>query len=233
MKNIISIDAIKKFGFEFLSIFIGVFAAFALDSWNETRKDKYVEIKILSEINNGLKQDIKDIRLNIIGHQQGIQAVNYFQKIILNQPVSKDSLKQYYFSLFRNFISIQNSSGYQTLKSKGLEIIENDSLRLQILSLYENDFNSIRKLEEDYSELQFHQIYYNKFNDYFATNLLIDTEGKPLDVRFPIILGQKEKNILLLDLWRIKRNRMFILTICEDVITKIKALQQNIEEELQ
>lgn len=52
MKNIISIDAIKKFGFEFLSIFIGVFAAFALDSWNETRKDKYVEIKILSEINN-------------------------------------------------------------------------------------------------------------------------------------------------------------------------------------
>ncbi|MGX7688539.1 hypothetical protein [Flectobacillus sp. BAB-3569] len=233
MKKIISIDAIKKFGFEFLSIFIGVFAAFALDSWNETRKDKYVEIKILSEINNGLKQDVKDIMLNMEGHQQGIQAASYFQKVILNQPVSSDSIRQYHFRLFRNFISIQNSSGYQTLKSKGLEIIENDSLRLQILSLYENDFNSIRKLEEDYSELQFHQVYYNKFNDYFSSNLILDAEGKLSGIRYPIILGQKEKNILLLDLWRIKRNRMFIISTCEDVIKKIKALQKNIEEELQ
>jgi hypothetical protein len=167
------------------------------------------------------------------GHQQGIQAASYFQKVILNQPVSSDSIRQYHFRLFRNFISIQNSSGYQTLKSKGLEIIENDSLRLQILSLYENDFNSIRKLEEDYSELQFHQIYYNKFNDYFASNLILDAEGKLSGIRYPIILGQKEKNILLLDLWRIKRNRMFIISTCEDVIKKIKALQKNIEEELQ
>jgi hypothetical protein len=81
MKNIISIDAIKKFGFEFLSIFIGVFAAFALDSWNETRKDKYVEVKILSEINNGLKQDIQDIELNVLGHKQGIEATTFFQKL--------------------------------------------------------------------------------------------------------------------------------------------------------
>ena len=36
-----------------------------------------------------------------------------------------------------------------------------------------NDFNSIRKLEEDYSELQFHQAYYNKFNDYFSSNLIL------------------------------------------------------------
>jgi len=139
MKKIISIDAIKKFGFEFLSIFIGVFAAFALDSWNETRKDKYVEIKILSEINNGLKQDVKDIMLNMEGHQQGIEATTFFQKAILSLPINHDSTNVYYFRLFRDFISTQNSSGYQTLKSKGLEIIDNDSLRSQILSLYEND----------------------------------------------------------------------------------------------
>ncbi|MFY7827751.1 MAG: DUF6090 family protein [Flectobacillus sp.] len=233
MKNIISIDAIKKFGFEFLSIFIGVFAAFALDSWNETRKDKYVEIKILSEINNGLKQDIQDMELNMMGHKEGIEATTFFQKAILSLPINHDSTNVYYFRLFRDFISTQNSSGYQTLKSKGLEIIDNDSLRFQILSLYENDYNSIRKLEEEYSELQFHKNYYAKFNDCFAENLIFDTKGVVKGMNSPLALTTKQKNILLLDLYRIKRNRMFVLSIYEDIIVKIKALQQNIEEELQ
>ena len=41
---------LNKFLLEFLSIFIGVFAAFALDNWNEDRKDHITEMSILQEI---------------------------------------------------------------------------------------------------------------------------------------------------------------------------------------
>ncbi len=147
-------DRFNKFFFEFLSIFIGVFAAFALDNWNDNRKDHITEISILQEINNGLKQDLADIEINIKGHEQGIQAVNHFRAIVLNKQINNDTLWFHYFNLFRDFVSVQNNSGYETLKSKGLEIIENDSLRPKIISLYEGDYNTIRKLEEDVYDLQ-------------------------------------------------------------------------------
>ena len=49
----------KEYGFEFLSIFIAVLAAFALNNWNENRRDKHTEHKILTEISNGLENTIE------------------------------------------------------------------------------------------------------------------------------------------------------------------------------
>lgn len=44
----------EKIGFEFLSIFIAVTSAFALNNWNENRRDDNAANKILAEISNGL-----------------------------------------------------------------------------------------------------------------------------------------------------------------------------------
>jgi hypothetical protein len=43
----------KQYGFEFLSIFIAVIAAFALNSWGDERRDRLAEQKILLEIHRG------------------------------------------------------------------------------------------------------------------------------------------------------------------------------------
>lgn len=232
LTNCMDTQKIKKFGFEFLTIFIGVFAAFALDNWNDNRKDNNTELKILSEINNGLKQDIKDINVNVEGHKSGLLATAFFSKLLLNKQVHSDSLMYHYFNLLRDFISVQNISGYQTLKSKGLEIIRNDSLRTEILSLYENDYNSLRKLEESYSELQFFEHYHQEFNNAIAPNIIIDKDGKLSGVNSPLKLTEKEKKILLIDLWKITTNRNFMLNNYTDVKNKIIKLQKHIEAEL-
>lgn len=225
-------EIIRKYGFEFLTIFIGVFAAFALESWNENRKDDMIEMKILSEIHNGLNQDIKDININMTGHQAGQQATKYFGKLILNKAVSSDSIIYNYFILFRGFISVQNISGYETLKSKGLEIIKNDSLRAEILSLYENDYNSLRKLEENYSELEFFRNYYQDFNHLLAPHFIIDKNGKFSGINQPLQLTEKEQKILLTNLWMMNTNRNFMLSGYTEVKGKIGKLQKRIQNEL-
>jgi hypothetical protein len=226
------IEKIKKFAFEFFTIFIGIFAAFALDNWNENRKDKNTEIKILTEINNGLNQDVKDLKVNELGHKMGLRAVEYFYEIILNKHPETDSLKQHYFSLFRGFISIQNLSGFETLKSKGLEIIENDSLRTEILSLYENDYNILRKLEENYSEGQFFDHYSQSFDNSMGQNFIFENNGKLTGIKYPILLTEKEKKVLLIDLWKVRINRNFMLENYSEVKNKIIKLQQHLEKEL-
>jgi len=226
------IELIKKYGFEFLTIFIGIFAAFALDNWNEDRKDNNTQIKILSEINKGLSQDIRDIGVNENGHRFGLLATSYFEKLILNKQPDTDSLTFHYFNLLRDFISVQNISGYETLKSKGLEIVTDDSLRTEILALYENDYNSLRKLEENYSEIQFFENYNADFNNAIAPNFAMDQNGKITGINRPLKLTEKEQKILLTDLWKISKNRIFMIKNYSEVKNKIIKLQKRIEKEL-
>ena len=72
----------KEKGFEFLSIFIAVVSAFALNNWNQNRRDDYSENKILIEISNGLEKDLDDIKENISGHKRGISACKYFRNAL-------------------------------------------------------------------------------------------------------------------------------------------------------
>lgn len=226
------IETLKKYGFEFLTIFVGIFAAFTLDNWNENRKDHHTEIKILYEINRGLQQDMSDIDVNAAGHRAGLQAAVFFSQLILNKRSNSDSIGYHYFNLLRDFISVQNISGYQTLKSKGLEIIQNDSLRTKILSLYENDYNSLRKLEEDYAELQFFQHYQHDFSQLMVPDFMLDTNGKVGGISIPLNVTAAEKKILLIDLSRMAANRNFMIATYTEVKSKIMKLQQQIDAEL-
>lgn len=222
----------KKYGFEFLSIFVAVVLAFSLDNWNQNRREAHLENKILTEIANGLEKDIEDLRLNVRGHKQGISACNYFRKALAGEKVSTDSLMNHYLNLTRDFISIQNVAGYETLKSKGLELLENDSLRLQIISLYEYDYNTLRKLEEEYSELQFQQSYFKEINQGLAPSFQFDTNQKVVGMDIPLTISDKEKKILLLYLWKIQFNRNFMLSYYTDVEKKITQVHENIRTEL-
>jgi len=228
-----NIESLKKYGFEFLSIFVAVVLAFALDNWNENRREAYSEDKILSEIAHGLKKDIDDLRLNELGHRYGISACNYFRKALAGKEVSKDSLMIYYFSLTRDFVSIQNTAGYETLKSKGLELVENDSLRLQIISLYEYEYNTLRKLEEEYSEMQFQENYFNEINQELAPNFKFDANQNIIGITSPLVISDHKKKILLLCLWKIQKNRNFILSFYSDIENKTNQVHKNILSELE
>lgn len=220
----------KKYSFEFLSIFIAVISAFALSNWNDNRKSHHAESKILTEIYIGLEKDLNDIHLNVLGHESGIEATRYFHDLLEGKPIPADSIPYHYFNLTRDFISVQNTSGYETLKSRGLELIEDDSLRTKIISLYEYDYNTLRKLEEEYYELQFHENYFHEINRIIAPNLTFDKNNKISGVKTPLEITAEEKKLLLSYLWRIRVNRVFILQYAADVEKKIKLIRSSLEE---
>ena len=222
----------KKYGFEFLSIFIAVISAFALNNWSENRRDKNSENKILIEISHGLEKDIEDIKLNIIGHKDGILACNYFRKALGSKKIKSDSLMIHYLNLTRDFISIQNVAGYETLKSKGLELIKNDSLRLQIISIYEYDYNTLRKLEEEYAEMQFHENYYKEINEALAPNFTFDSNQQITGIQVPLKIQDNKKKEILLYLWKIQVNRVFILQYYSEIEGKINQLREKINMEI-
>ncbi len=222
----------KRYVLEFLSIFIAVTSAFALSKWNENRNNDISQNKILSEIYYGLEKDMEDVRLNRKGNLAGLEAVEYFKNLLAGNDIVEDSIAQSYFVLTRDFISIQNTSGYETLKSKGLELIKNDSLRTKIISLYEYDYNTLKKLEEEYYELQFQANYFDKINNLIAQNLKFDANGEIIGFDLPLKLKEKDEKLFLTYLWKIKRNRDFILKYYTVVEENIIQLQKEIKMEI-
>lgn len=221
-----------KFGFEFLSIFVAVIAAFALNNWNENRKSTLAENKILTEIHHGLIKDLKDIELNILGHKAGIEAVSYFRDLTANNPVSEQEFVRHYFCLMRDFISVQNVSGYETLKSRGLELIQDDNLRSKIIATYEYDYSTLKKLEEDYSELQFQENYFEDLNRLFSPNFKFNENNQLIGINAPITLSENDKKLILSYLWKIEVNRNFILSYNIEVKKKIEELKTEIKKEI-
>lgn len=222
----------RQNGFEFLSIFIAVVSAFALNNWNENRRDALSENKILTEIYNGLEKDIEDIKLNVGGHKLGIDASNYFRKALMGEAVEDSSIRQHYHYLTRDFVSIQNVAGYETLKSKGLELVGNDSLRLKIIGLYEYDYNILRKLEEEYNEMQFQENYFKEINEILAPHFNFDSTGTISGIELPLNIEETQRNKFLLYLWKIQSNREFILKYYLQMENRVNDVRNQIHQEI-
>ncbi len=229
MKNTI-FNNWKRYGFEFLTMFIAIVAAFALNNWQENKKDSLSENKILTEIFNGLEKDMEDIKVNVSGHEAGIAACNYFRKAFAGMEVKLDSFMVHYLSVTRDFTSLQNTAGYETLKSKGLELIDDDSLRLKVISLYEYEYSTLRKLEEEYAAMQFHQNYSKDITEALAPNFSVDGAGNLIGIDIPLKIPEDKRNELLLYLVSIQNDRTFALKYYSEIekkITEVRTLIQN------
>jgi hypothetical protein len=217
---------------EFLSVFIAVISAFALNNWNDYRKESLAETKILSEIRYGIEKDLDDVRQNIFGHEQGMKACTYWRNAILGKSIAEDSAQAFYLTLTRDFISVQNTSGYETLKSRGLELISNDSLRQKVISLYEYDYNTLKVLEEEYPEMQFQDNYFHEFNRIISPYLEFDDRGNILRLRTPLSLSETDKQLMMTYLWKIQVNRRFIMMFYYNIEMKIQEVMKDLDVEL-
>ena len=123
---------------EIVLVVIGILIALQINNWNEASKERQHETKILLELKNGFLQDIKEIESNIVNYKIAVKASDVvLQHLESNKPY-RDSLSVYLAQTIGMDPFIPQKAAYQTLKSNGVDLISNDSLRSQIL--YVHDF---------------------------------------------------------------------------------------------
>lgn len=224
----------RKYIFEFLSIFIAVISAFALNNWNDNRNSKNTERKILTEIKNSIEIDVKDFKSNISGNKLSLRADEVFRDLIENKKISQDSIGLYYTALFRDYIPIINKSAYESFKSNNIKIISNDSLRLEIISLYDYYYSIIEALEYEVQEMQSYANYFSKINSMLFQYMEFNSQnGNLMVIKQPNKLTELQKKEILSYLWRIRNNRIFKLGRYETIIKEIKNVETNIGKELE
>lgn len=122
---------------EIILVVIGILIALSINNWNEKRKLKNEEIKILKELRAALVSDKEDIISNINEHSSAANSCSILLKHISNNLPYADSLNFHFANALNTTRFSHTSSPYETLKIKGPDLIENDSLRVLLGEYYD------------------------------------------------------------------------------------------------
>ena len=186
---------------EIALVMIGILLAIQVNNWNEENKTRKEESKILSEIKLALKNDLKYIDANIWTHRRGKRNLTIIKEQFQLKKTTNDSLNFFYYSLLFTNTSDITTGPFETLKSKGFDLISNDTLRNKILFYYEQtakydldkELFLSKKFTVEYCTKLFNTVAWFSNSDSFKMNEIIpnDLESLKNDKVFLNLLNTK------------------------------------------
>lgn len=219
---------------EIILIVFGILIALYFNKLNEYKINRSTEIEILQEIRSNL-ESTKDIFEYIVKTEKRYLSYNEMILDYLdNKKPYSDSLDIAFGTYFWTISSNPITSGYLYFKSKGLGVIENDSLREKISFMFESDLKIIKNDNAIWANnLQFiisYPFQVEHFRKYFPQNLKQgdDEYAKPIDYK-SLLKNEKFKNINA----EIISNRKWNIFSLEEIIDRIKSLSLEIDRELE
>ena len=164
-----------KYGFETLVVAMGILGAYNLNNWNETRKNRLIEIQIYKDLQNSLQGDsIQLVKIfsdleSSLNVQKEINNLGYTQLIYLHEPDSL--LDEYHRGIFSFF---PKEGVYQLLiKNNQLDLIRSDMLKSRLVELYDFLYQRYKNIDiiiDDKFEYSFVHVAFGKMK--FSTEYL-------------------------------------------------------------
>jgi hypothetical protein len=150
----------KKFNWQYalgelVLIFLGITLAIAFQNWNEQKKQERLEGVVLQQLKVALDNDLQDVNANLATHNRGKKSCQKMLQILTSPGLvaPEDLLRNVMPAIDFTFL-VSDISTYEYLKSVGLHIIQNDSLRRQITYLYDVVYEGIYGVENNAKPIQ-------------------------------------------------------------------------------
>ena len=133
---------------EIVLVVVGILIALQVNNWNETQKQRHIEIYVLEELASGLSQDLNVLKYNIDKHERAIKSCDIILEVMEGNREFVDSLDRHFAATHYYTVSFSKRGAYESLKSMGIEIISNKKLRVKVIDLYEQWFKIIQVNQE-------------------------------------------------------------------------------------
>lgn len=134
----------KKFGKyllyaigEIVLVVIGILIAVSLNDFNEERKNRKTEQKLLSELEENLKMNLSRLESDLLLEQRTIDAVDLVVNYIDQRKPYHDSMDVHFGHAFYAPDIVLSTSAFESIKSRGFDIVKSDALRKNILGLFD------------------------------------------------------------------------------------------------
>lgn len=131
---------------------IGILIALQINTWNETRKKRQYELKMLKELRSTLQKDRAFFSSQIPRLEYNQIAANHLLEILENKEENLDPLNRYFSDLRFDVLFQYNAGAYGYIKSGGIDKISNDSIRAKMADIYEFLISRTEKILENLSD---------------------------------------------------------------------------------
>ncbi|MCL6257661.1 hypothetical protein M3O96_01085 [Aquiflexum sp. TKW24L] len=162
MKRILSTLKEKwpEYFLEILVLVIGIYGAFELANYGETRNRKRAELEILKGCKTELVTDLAEINFNMDELRKSQYALNLILEILEKDGSYHDSLAFHFNYTLLPIHFIHSTSSFETAKSRGLDIIYNTDIRNKLIAVYDSQYDFFLKAEqEELAEVQYNMRY--------------------------------------------------------------------------
>jgi hypothetical protein len=125
---------------EIALVVIGILIALQINNWNEWRKDRETEKKVLEDLMDNLERNIITIQNTIFENEQRIQSANVILHGFDRNLPYNDSLDRHFFQgilIGQVMHGYPAKDGYESFKNVGFDMIQNDTLKKKIVYLFE------------------------------------------------------------------------------------------------
>jgi len=185
---------------EIILVVIGILIALQINNWNELQKVKKNEIKLLQTFEKSLKKDLVNIDWNIKEFQTVDNSINILISVFKEDLPYNDSLNFHFLNSTARWMPTIEQEVYATMTASDLNIITNDSLKIEIV-----DYYSFAKRKFDTSINRYANVIENANNNLFNTRFdgLWNTQDRAMiPHNFESLKSDKEYNYFINSLQR-------------------------------
>ena len=132
---------------EIVLVVIGILIALSINNWNEDNKERVKEKHVLEDIMNNLNRNNEIIRNSLLTINEMDKSSNVILSIFHDKKPYSDTLDVHFHESTRSggLLFPLSTEGYESLKNAGFDIIRSDSMKDQILELFEISYKRIKE----------------------------------------------------------------------------------------
>ena len=158
---------------EIVLVVIGILIALQVNNWNQHRISHNLELKLLKDLHNDLETDLQNLSVKIKYDSLFATSNDSLFTCFKNNNLADGLKVRNIDGTLYNWFGIVNNTlffypqkyAYQNIINSGIDIIENETLRQDIIHLYDYSY----RVTGDYLQIQFNlQV---NTNDYLWNNL--------------------------------------------------------------
>ena len=214
---------------EIILVVVGILIAVQINNWNENQNEKQLERNYLELLTQDLSEDAISLDELVSLSNESVVSKNIILDYQDGNIAEPDSLSTHFLRAVFNGITnfVPNRGAIKEIQNAGgLSLIKNESVRNQILNLY-NEYDNVEKnVGSNYrrNRLAMRDLVYSKANgNLFLTFVSLDKE-----ILYPLLSDSELRNRLVNN-WAVSYNNRLkelievntqTLRICKDYLLK-------------
>lgn len=218
---------------EILLIVLGILIALYLDGINNRKQAQETETELLNELKSNLVSNIRILERTLDTEAEYLAYNEMILDYLDNRKPYDTELDKAFGVYFWTVSTNPVTGGYDFLKSKGIDLISDDSLRNRISFIFENEFSILKNENEVWSNNLQQNISYPYHVKHFRRYYTADVNGAESELARPFDYeGLLEDQEFMSINTEIISNRKWNINSLKTLIREIEGLLNQIEAEL-